>query len=338
MRKGINPEKFKTELAISSYHRIVIPVYIPNLEGYFKDSLKILKLCIGSLLKSINFQTRITLYNNNSHTSVKDYLDDLYATESQIDQVFHSKENVGKINAILAATKGNLEPLITIADADVLFKQNWQEEVEKVFNNFKYAGMVSPVPSSKAYNNFTASNWFYGFFKGKLKFENVINPSEMKMFEDSLELNYTLYQKIHLEKYLTLQNNLGKAVMGCGHFVATLKREIFDLGSNSPALHKIVGGVENKFIDKPNEDLGFLRLSTLDNYAFHMGNTYESWMQNKYNLLQLNNSRSVYKNLDKIYKLRKINILIGKAISRILKRKKIKNLYFHTLEMKNKNY
>jgi len=68
--------------------------------------------------------------------------------------------------------------LVTIADSDVFFKQNWQHEVEEIFNNFNYAGMVSPVPSSKAFNSFTNANWFYGVFKGKLKFEKVKELAE----------------------------------------------------------------------------------------------------------------------------------------------------------------
>jgi hypothetical protein len=52
MRQGHNPHK---DLIIeeSFYnHQVVLPVYIPNQEGYFKDSFKILKLCIESVFKT----------------------------------------------------------------------------------------------------------------------------------------------------------------------------------------------------------------------------------------------------------------------------------------------
>ena len=65
MRIGNNPEKNSNKLEIDSYHRIIIPVYIPNLtEDYFKDGLKILKLCLGSLLHTIHAKTRVSLINN----------------------------------------------------------------------------------------------------------------------------------------------------------------------------------------------------------------------------------------------------------------------------------
>ena len=66
MRLGNNPEKEQNILEIDSYHRVVIPVYIPNLtEPYFQDGLKILKLCLQSLLKTVHAKTRISIINNN---------------------------------------------------------------------------------------------------------------------------------------------------------------------------------------------------------------------------------------------------------------------------------
>lgn len=280
MRIGVNPEKGNKDIHIENYHRIIVPVYIPHFEGYFEDSFEVFKLCIQSLLKTVHKKTRITIYNNNCHPLVKGFIDEQFEKNILIDQVFHSKENLGKINAILAASKGNLEPLITITDADVLFEKGWQSAVEEVFVNFPEAGMVSPVPSSKALSNCTSSTLFYGFFKGKLKFEDVVNPQAMHKFDLSLGNKELLYKPIHLEKYLVLKSRKksGAAVVGCGHFVATLKRAVFDLGTSEPAYIKIVGGVEAKFIDKPNDDLGYLRLATKENYAFHMGNKLENWM------------------------------------------------------------
>lgn len=286
MRIGTNPEKSSKNLTVENYHRIIVPVYIPHFEGYFKEAFEVFKLCIESLLLTIHEKSRITIYNNNCHEEVKKYIDEKYSGSAFIDQVFHSKENLGKINAILAAAKGNLEPLITITDADVLFKHNWQKAVEEVFFNFPQAGMVSPVPSSKAISNYTNNNWYYGFFCGKLAFEKVQDPEAMHRFDVSLGNKELMYKPIHLEKYLVLKNKKGSAIMGCGHFVATLRREIFDKGTSEPAFVKIQNGVEGKFIDLPNEKLGYLRLATKNNFAYHMGNSTESWMYEEFEILK----------------------------------------------------
>ncbi|BCY27246.1 glycosyltransferase family A protein [Flavobacterium okayamense] len=284
MRIGLNPAKENKELTLDNYHRVIVPVYIPNFEGYFANLFEVFKLCIDSLIVTSHDKTRITIYNNNCHPDVKAYIDAKYHECELIDQVFHSKENLGKINAILAAAKGNLEPLITITDADVLFKHGWQKAVEQTFINFPEAGMVAPVPASKVYKKFTANNWFYSLIKGKLYFENVEDSVAMHRFDVSLGNDKPIYKDIHLNKYLVLTNkkNNAKAVMGCGHFVATLKRQVFDKGTNEPAFIKIVGGVENKFIDFPNEALGLLRIATKENFAYHMGNHTEEWMYDEF--------------------------------------------------------
>lgn len=341
MRIGSNPEKFNKDITNHAYHRIVIPVYIPNFEGYFKDAFEIFKLNVESLLKTVHSKTRITIYNNNCIEEVKIYIDNLYSQYTLIDQVFHSKENLGKINAILSSVKGNLEPLITITDSDVFFKHNWQSEVESVFLNFPNAGMVSPVPSSKAFKTFTDNNWFFGIFKGKIRFEAVQNPMDMQRFDDSLGDQVQLYQLIHLEKYLVLNSKGNKAVMGCGHFAVTMRREVFDKGSNSPAFIKIQGGVENKFIDAPNEALGYLRLATLNNFAYHLGNVTEKWMFDEFEQLSKQEANLPLEDnrLFSSKQLNKFQTFLGKISKELLLHKYCKEKYFKRIGLKNgKNY
>ena len=133
---------------------------------------------------------------------------------------------------------------------------------------------------------------------------------------------------LHLDKYLVLSNKKGKAVMGCGHFVATLKREVFDKGPNEPAFIKIVGGVENKFIDQPNEDLGCLRLATKGNYAYHMGNQIEDWMQEEFKLLESSNSETTYSGSEfKFVPISTVGKFVGIMIKKILNKNKKINIY-----------
>lgn len=330
MRIGSNPEKFNNKIDSVSYHRVIIPVYIPSSQGYFNEALEIFKLNLESLLLTVHERTRITIYNNNSSPEVKEYIDKMYSEHIILDQVFHSKENLGKINAILAAAKGNLEPLITISDSDVLFKHDWQNQVEDLFLSFTGAGMVSPVPNSTAYNAFTANNWFIGIFgKGKIKFEEVNDPQAMKKFEHSLGDKVRLFSPANLQKYLVLNLNGERAVMGSGHFIATLRREIIDYGSNTPAFIKIQGGVENKFLDIPNEELGYLRLSTLGNYAFHMGNKKEDWMLKEFESLKARGANNPFeKNFPSPLPLNKWQKITGKAIRRLLLSNYLKKIYF----------
>lgn len=66
MRVGINPNKFDNPKGKKYLHQVIIPVFIPNTEGYFRDSFKIFKLCIDSLLNTVHLNTYITIVNNGS--------------------------------------------------------------------------------------------------------------------------------------------------------------------------------------------------------------------------------------------------------------------------------
>ena len=337
MRIGINPEKENKEIKDKIYHLVVVTVYIPDFEGYFAGSFEVFKLCLESLLLTVHSQTRITIYNNNCHKDVKTYIDKKYYESEYIDQVFHSKKNVGKINAILASVKGNLEKLITVSDADVFFKNRWQFGVEKLFVNFPEAGMISPLPSSKSMLSYTSNNWFYSLFKGNLSFEKVSDPKAMHRFDLSLGNEQRLYKPIHLKKYLVLTNkkNNSQAVMGCGHFVATVHRVVFDKGSSEPAFFKISNGIESKFIYIPNEKLGFLRLATKENLAFHMGNFTEPWMFEEFRTLKKEISNGIDSSNLVSKSFNKKATFIGKIYLRLLKIKAFRNLLFRRFGIKD---
>ena len=124
MRIGYNPHKDKRIEASKYVHQVIIPVYIPNQEGYFRDSFKIFKLCLKSLFATIHNNTFITIVNNGSDLIIKDYLNELYQ-DDKIHEVIHT-ENIGKLNAILKGLAGNAIEIVTISDSDVLFLPNWQ--------------------------------------------------------------------------------------------------------------------------------------------------------------------------------------------------------------------
>jgi len=335
MRIGNNPEKEQNILEVDAYHRVVIPVYIPNLtEPYFKDGLKILKLCLQSLLKTVHAKTKISIINNNCCIEVSNYLEILYKEHDKVDQLLNSKINLGKVNALYAAIKSNLEPIITIADADVMFLPYWQQAVENTMVEFPECGMVSPVPSSIAYRGeYLNSTIYYAFFKGKLKFKKVKNTDGLIKFQESV--GREMYNKNHLEKYLVVSNKKGKAVIGCGHFVATFRAEVFKAAPSENCKFKIVGGSENKYLDKPNDNGGFLRLATLKNYGYHLGNKEENWMHDELN--KINNFNLIYNTIKSLPKPKTIGYFGHKMgqLMHLLFFKKFKKVYFGLKGMKN---
>lgn len=273
MRIGHNPHKDESIPRSNYLHHVVIPVYIPHQEGYFKDSLEILQLCLQSLLKTVHDKTYITVVNNGSCEMVIEYLDKIYH-EGQIQELIHT-DNIGKVNAVLKGLAGNNIELVTIADADVLFLDNWQVATAKVFRVLPKAGVVGIVPQFCMYKDKCSNILFDTFFSGKLKFIPIKSPEGLVRFYDSIGWDRS-YNKDYLEYGLGLEQNDVKVFLGSGHFVATYKKQMFQ--EMKSYLNYKLGGDSENYLDALPLKYDYWRVTTEDNYAYHMGNVFEDWM------------------------------------------------------------
>jgi len=276
MRIGSNPNKEINQEQSFYIHQIIVPVYIPNEEGYFLDALKILKICLNSIFSTVHDRTFITIVNNGSCANVVKYLNELFE-ENKIKELIHT-DNIGKINAVFKGLSGNNIELVTITDADVMFLSDWQSETIRVFSKIPKAGVVGIVPQFKMYKRYCGNVIFDNFFNRNLKFLPVKNKEAMIHFYDSIGWDRN-YNQDYLQYALGLSHNNVKCFVGSGHFVATYKKDVFEellsfIGGKKAA------GIGEDYIDKKPLTKGYWRLTTYDNYAFHMGNIYEDWMEN----------------------------------------------------------
>ena len=274
MRKGENPILTKEIVRKSGYHRILIPIYIPELTEYYSNSFDVLKLCISSLLNTVHEMTLISLIDNNCCLEVKNYLNEL-VNNHKVDQVIINSENHGKIDPIVSALKGTHEDLITISDADVLFTSGWQNQVEQLFIDFPEAGMVSPLGIPSFYTYFSAYSWFYGIFKYKLVREQNTDLPSLISFNDSIG-KYGAINAIE-NNPIFIKSGDSRAMLGNGHFCVTISKEVI-----SYIPHKLSGSqfkaAEVDFIDFPVILAGYMRIATPKGYVYHMGNVSEQWM------------------------------------------------------------
>jgi len=318
MRIGYNPHKDKIQPISDFFHQVIIPIYIPNLEGYFEDSFEILKYTLESLFRTSHKKTYFTLINNGSCKNVVEYLNDLLEN-GLVHEVMHTS-SIGKLNSVLKGITGHNFKMVTISDADVLFLNDWQEETYKVFNSFSKCGAVSPVPSPKVLKQYTSNAIVDNLFSRKLKFSKVLNPNALQHFAKSIG-NPNFYNEYHLESYLTIQENNQRAVIGAGHFVATYRGDIFSEEGVRYSKYSLGGGSENKILDEPVLLKGYWRLSTLDNYAYHMGNKDEEWMSKLVNNLSNHTNKIVeMKELNKV-KTSKLALWFYEVFFKILKKK-----------------
>lgn len=276
MRIGFNPQKNEQKIKMTTHHRIVIVVYIPNEDGFYKNLFEVFKLCLESLVTTINSKAVITIVNNGSNIKVTEFLN-LYLKEKKIDTLISHNSNIGKIDALIGAARGAREPYITLSDSDILFVKGWQEKVEEVFLKFPDVGSVSPIPVRGLYSG-TSSVLRKILFK-KIKFNFIPIPENFINYNKYLEsINWDLGKDMY-ENWPVIEKNGIKALIGSGHQVITVDRDIlFKTTPSNPSLTLVGNLSEHNYVDIPIDKAGKMRLSTYNNYAFHMGNKLESWM------------------------------------------------------------
>ena len=284
MRKGKNISKDILLPISDSNHRVIIPLYIPNEEDYYKDAFAIFTYCLISIHKTAFSNIKVSVVSNGSCNSVNTNLFQLQE-EGYIDELIIEKENIGKINSILKALRTAEERLITITDADVLFDNKWEDEVLAVFKAFPKAGSVSPVPVFRTHFRLTSNIWFNYLFSSRLKFRPVKDPESMTLFANSIGWPW-----LDIKYKDVIATIKGKddtiAVLGSSHFVCTYKREVFTNMPKNNSIYKLGGNSEFLYTDLPVVRAGGYRLATYGNYAYHLGNVLEDWMTEKFTMLK----------------------------------------------------
>jgi len=323
MRVGFNPNKDKV-LPKSDYtHQVIVPVYIPHENDYFKDSFQILKLCLDSLFKTCHSKTYITIVNNGSCVEVVNYLNNLFF-ENKIQEIINTT-NIGYVNAMLKGISGQNFPFFTTADSDVLFLNGWQEKTYELFKTFPKTGAVSPSPNARVLRYLTSNILFEKGFSKKIKFTKNIESDAMLAFAKSIG-NETFFNEVNLSKCLTIEDSNTRALIGAGHFIVTYRATIFDSLKERFTVY-VLGGNSDFIFDEPVVNKGCWRLSTEKNYAFHMGNVKEDWMLEAVANLYQNKDEISVPQLKEIKNNSLFNWLKNKVFAKILFRKPIWYLF-----------
>ncbi len=276
MRTGSNPAKDQPELPPYGRHRIIVPIFVPALSGYFEHALEILELSLDSLRRTASGRASITLIANGCVPDVLRKLQTEFAHD-WVDQVVINRSNRGQVDAVASAARGCFEDLITVADGDALFLPGWLEALEEIFLRFPECGVASPFPTPNLAWKDTSATVIGAWLRGELRVEKVVPEADLDRFAASVGTPGIFRQKVR-DRQLVVRRNGFTACVGSGHLVFTMRREVIAGIPPEPCLRALDGWAARRWLDEPGDRLGFWRFSTTRAYAYHMGNSPEEWM------------------------------------------------------------
>jgi hypothetical protein len=274
VRDRDNPAKVEPPRTGYGAHRVVIPVHIPSGDGYHEQTQEILALCLDSLAATTGAGIAVTLVADGCCDEVAA---DLLAREGKdgVDQVLVLLPRRGKLDAVLPVVRTAFEPLVTVADADVLFRPGWLAAVEGLLEAFPECGLValSPNPNQVWYH--TSATVLGGMLRREVAVAGVVPATDLDRFAHSIGwAGY--FGRNRRTRQLVVRRRGATALVGAGHFAYTVRTEIARRFTADPVL--VLLGGEADAVDETIDRRGWWRLSTPSAFADHMGNRVEPWM------------------------------------------------------------
>jgi glycosyltransferase involved in cell wall biosynthesis len=274
MRVGQNPAKSIDHVAQPARVTVAVVSYIPFLNGYYAQSLEVLKACLGSIWANTSEAYDLLVFDNASCSEVRAYLAQQQA-QDRIQYLVLSDKNVGKggaWNFIFQAAPGEV---IAYADSDVRFYPGWLEQTLLVLDTFPRAGMVTARPLRTPEEFYTSTMaWAQQNPGVQLEKERFIPWETYREHVLSLgtdEAQARQWYESRLDNRLTL--NRVQAYIGAAHFQFTAPKSV--LAQFLPfQMDRPMGQV--RALDERMNAAGFLRLCTCQPLVKHMGNRLEA--------------------------------------------------------------
>lgn len=275
MRVGQNPAKFVNQVAQPQRITVALVTYIPFLGGYYTQSLAVLKTCLQSIWENTDLPYDLLVFDNASCSETRQFLQQAQQ-EGKIQFLWLSDKNIGKAGAWNMIFGGAPGEILAYADSDVYFYPAWLSHLVQVLETIPNAGMLTAMPLGGPVELSSSTiQW------AKNNPEAQLQEGSFVMWEDywrharslgkSEEEAQSLYQS-HQDILLTYKGQ--KYLVGAGHFqfIAYRKvlQEVLPIPSKRP-----MGQV--MALDAAINERGYLRLSTMDWWVQHLGNTLEGF-------------------------------------------------------------
>jgi len=271
MRVGQNPAKFVDEVPQPAQVTAAVISYIPFMEGYYAQSLEVLKACLTSLREHADMALDLMVFDNASCAEVQEYLLGEQAA-GRIQYLILSEQNLGKggaWNAIFGAAPGKY---IAYADSDVYFYPGWLSPQIKALETFPQVGMVTgmPILTPIQYSMATV-DWAEKMKDVRLSKGQLISWEDFWFHASSLGDDEERARAFYAENEAHAITFKGKTYyIGSSHFQFVARKEALQSITPIP-FTRPMGEVRQ--LDALINEKGYLRLCTSERYVRHMGNT-----------------------------------------------------------------
>lgn len=279
-RIGINPARGKVSTYQPSRVSVCLISYIPEESGYFEYRLQVLKLVFSSLEAHTSRPFDLLVFDNGSCPVVVQYLQSL-KENGLIDYLILAHQNIGKIGALRILFQAAPGEIIAYCDDDIFFYPGWLEAHLHILENFPLAGMVSGIPIRNAAHHAKLSleKWSKQssedtqvIYKRHIPDEWEIDWAVSTGRDAQAHLSATSQDQDMVIQRKDSQGNLVCEAIGSANhfqFIGWRNRLLEALPDQWSG--KLMGAMIE--LDEAIDQAGYLRLSTVQRYVRHMGNT-----------------------------------------------------------------
>lgn len=279
-RIGINPARNKLSAYLPARVSVCLITYIPEESGYFEHRLKVLKLVFASLEAHTTRPYDLLVFDNSSCSAVIQYLQ-ILKDAGLIDYLILSQQNIGKIGALRVLFQAAPGEIIAYCDDDIFFYPSWLEAHLQILENIPQAGMVSGVPVRNAAHHANQSleklsknpsEEFQVLYERRIPDEWENDWAVSTGRDAHAHLSATKQdQDMVIQKKDSQGKILCEAIGAANHFQFVGWRNHLLKALPDQWSGKLMGAMIE--LDEAVDQLGYLRLSTVQRYVRHMGNT-----------------------------------------------------------------
>lgn len=272
MRQGQNPAKMGLMTNPPKPLGICLLSYIPMMEGYYQDSLQVLKAQIVSI-HATTTDFDLCVFDNGSCLEVAQELIDLFK-KGFIHYLILSHFNLGKTGALNWILSSMPNEWICYSDGDILFRKGWFEKSKELFEAFPKVGLVCAQPV--VYDVLNQAGNAIKEIADHPNYHMEYQQIPQEIIDDNtvgLALTKELVEGLQKKKIPFLSNAdcSVTAVVGAGHDQFLTRKEI--ARQIVPLSAKLaLSNVEDKKFNVKVDDLGYLQLSLTQTLKFHIGN------------------------------------------------------------------